>query len=92
MSIEEIRQLIGLSGGLTRTSESLKKEFKEVEDEILFNQLEATGIDIEEIETVQSFVKPITSIADARQFETELLKDYKFAINRVLICLNVFLR
>ena len=84
MSIEEIRQLIGLSGGLTRTSESLKKEFTDVEDEILFNQLEATGIDIEEIETVQSFVKPITSLEDARQFETELLKDYKFAIDRVL--------
>lgn len=84
MSIEEIRQLIGLSGGLTRTSESLKKEFTDVEDEILFNQLEATGIDIEEIETVQSFVKPITSLEDAKQFETELLKDYKFAIDRVL--------
>ena len=84
MSIEEIRQLIGLTGGVTKTTESLKKEFADVEDEILFNQLEATGIDIEEIETVQSFVKPITSLEDARQFETELLKDYKFAINRVL--------
>ena len=84
MSIEEIRQLIGLTGSVTRTTESLKKEFEDVEDEILFNQLEATGIDIEEIETVQSFVKPITSLEDARQFETELLKDYKFAIDRVL--------
>ena len=84
MSIEEIRQLIGLTGSVSRTTESLKKEFADVEDEILFNQLEATGIDIEEIETVQSFVKPITSLEDARQFETELLKDYKFAINRVL--------
>jgi hypothetical protein len=84
MSIEEIRQLIGLTGSVSRTTESLKKEFKDVEDEILFNQLEATGIDIEDIETVQSFVKPITSLEDARQFETELLKDYKFAIDRVL--------
>jgi capsid portal protein len=84
MSIEEIRQLIGLTGSVTRTTESLKKEFADVEDEILFNQLEATGIDIEEIETVQSFVKPITSLEDARQFETQLLKDYKFAIDRVL--------
>ena len=84
MSIEEIRQLIGLTGSVSRTTESLKKEFTDVEDEILFNQLEATGIDIEEIETVQSFVKPITSLEDARQFETELLKDYKFAIDRVL--------
>ena len=84
MSIEEIRQLIGLTGSVSRTTESLKKEFADVEDEILFNQLEATGIDIEEIETVQSFVKPITSLEDARQFETQLLKDYKFAIDRVL--------
>ena len=27
MSIEEIRQLIGLTGSVTRTTESLKKEF-----------------------------------------------------------------
>ena len=84
MAIEEIRQLIGLKGTITRTTESLKKEFTDFEDEILFNQLEGTGIDIEEIETVQSFVKPITSLEDAKKFETELLKDYRFAINRVL--------
>ncbi len=84
MSIEEIRQLIGLSGGLTRTSESLKKEFKEVEDEIIFSQLESTGIEIDQLETIQSFVKPITNIEEAKKFESELLKDFKFAINRVL--------
>ena len=84
MAIEEIRELIGLKGTITRTTESLKKEFTDVEDEILFNQLEATGLNIEDIETVQSFVKPITSLEDAKKFETELLKDYKFAIDRVL--------
>ena len=84
MTIEEIRELIGLQGSISRTTESLKKEFTDVEDEILFNQLEATGLNIEDIETVQSFVKPITSLEDAKKFETELLKDYKFAIDRVL--------
>ena len=84
MSIEEIRQLIGLKGSVTKTTESLKKEFKEVEDEILFTQLEATGIDVEQIETIQSFVKPITNIEEAKKFESELLNDFKFAINRVL--------
>ena len=84
MSIEEIRELIGLKGSITRTTESLKKEFKEVEDEIIFSQLDNTGIEIDQLETIQSFIKPITNIEEAKKFESELLKDFKFAINRVL--------
>ena len=85
MSIEEIRNLIGLTGNIERRTESLKKEFEDIQDEILFNQLEGTGIDVEQIETIQSFIKPITSLEDAKKFETEILKDFRFAINRVLI-------
>jgi hypothetical protein len=84
MSIEEIRQLIGLKGSVTRTTESLKKEFKEVEDEILFSQLDNTGIEVEKLETIETFIKPITNIEEAQKFENELLKDFKFEINRVL--------
>ncbi len=84
MSIEEIRQLIGLKGGVTKTTESLKKEFEGVQDEILFSQLEGTGIEVEELETIETFIKPIKNLEDAKQFENQLLKDFKFQINRVL--------
>ena len=84
MTIEEIRNLIGLKGNIERRTETLKKEFEDIQDEILFNQLEGTGIDVEQIETIQSFVKPITSLEDAKKFESEILKDFRFAINRVL--------
>ena len=84
MSIEEIRQLIGLKGGITKTTESLKKEFEGVQDEILFSQLEATGIEVEELETIETFIKPIKNLEDAKQFENQLLNDFKFQINRVL--------
>ena len=72
MSIEEIRQLIGLKGGVTKTTESLKKEFEGVQDEILFSQLEATGIEVEELETIETFIKPIKNLEDAKQFENQL--------------------
>jgi hypothetical protein len=84
MSIEEIRQLIGLKGSVTKTTESLKKEFEDVQDEILFSQLDNTGIEIDQLETIETFIKPITNIEEAKKFESELLKDFKFEINRVL--------
>ena len=84
MSIEEIRQLIGLKGSVTKTTESLKKEFEDVQDEILFSQLDNTGIEIDQLETIETFIKPITNIEEAQKFESELLKDFKFEINRVL--------
>jgi hypothetical protein len=67
MSVEEIRNLIGLTGTVTRTTEVLKKQFKDVEDEIL-----------------ESYQKEITCIADAKNFESEILQNFNFAINRVL--------
>lgn len=84
LAVEEIRNLIGLKGGLTRTTENLKKEFQDVQDEILFAQLEATGLDTEELEIVQTFIKPISNLEEAKKFESQLLKDFRFQINRVL--------
>lgn len=84
MSVEEIRNLIGLSGTVTRTTEVLKKQFTDVEDEILFEQLNNTGFSVDEFETLETYQKPITCIADAKNFESEILQNFNFAINRVL--------
>ena len=84
MSAEEIRSLIGLSGSVTRTTEVLKKQFTDIEDEMLFNQLSNIGFDESEFEYLQSFQIPLTCISDAKENECKLLEDFKFAINRTL--------
>lgn len=84
MNAEEIRGLIGLGGGVVKTTETLKREFNDLEDEMLFLQLNETGFDLNDYEVIDSFQNEITSLETAKKYEGDILTDYSFTLDRVL--------
>ena len=87
MSAEEIRELIGLKGDFVRRTETLKKVFKDADnelDDMMFAQLESMGFDENDFEVLETKHNEITCFADAERFEQELLMKHNFALERVL--------
>ncbi len=84
MNAEEIRGLIGLGGPVIKTTETLKREFKALEDEMLFLQLNETGLDLNDYEIIDTFQNQITCLEDAKRYEGDILTDYSFSLDRVL--------
>jgi hypothetical protein len=87
MSAEEIRELIGLKGDFVRRTETLKKVFKDADnelDDMMFAQLESMGFDENDFEVLETKHNEITCFADAERFEQQLLMKHNFALERVL--------
>ena len=87
MSAEEIRELIGLKGEFVKRTETLKKVFKDADnelDDMIFAQLERTGFNEADFEVLESVNNEITNLKDAERFESDLLSKHKFALERAL--------
>ena len=79
MTQDEIREKIGLPALQTEQ----KVELKSDEDEIIFNQLETTGIDANSLEVLKTYHNPITNLKDAKEFENKIINE-SFAITSIL--------
>ena len=79
MTQDEIREKIGLPA----LQPEQRVELKSDEDEIIFSQLETTGLDANSLEILETYHNPITCIKDAKEFEKEIFNE-SFAITSVL--------
>jgi DNA-binding transcriptional ArsR family regulator len=79
MTQDEIREKIGLPA----LQPEQKVELKSDEDEIIFNQLETTGIDANSLEVLKTYHNPITNLKDAKEFENKIINE-SFAITSIL--------
>ena len=79
MTQDEIREKIGLPA----LQPEQRVELKSNEDDIIFNQLEVTGLDANSLEVLKTYHKPITCIEDAKEFEKEIINE-SFAITSIL--------
>jgi len=79
MTQDEIREKIGLPA----LQPEQRVELKSDEDDIIFNQLEVTGLDANNLEVLKTYHKPITCIKDAKEFEKEIINE-SFAITSIL--------
>jgi len=79
MTQDEIREKIGLPA----LQPEQKVELKSDEDEIIFSQLETTGIDANTLEVLKTYHNPITNLKDAKEFEQKIINE-SFAITSIL--------
>ncbi len=79
MTQDEIREKIGLPA----LQPEQRVELKSDEDEIIFSQLEVTGIDANNLEVLKTYHNPITNLEDAKEFEEKIKKE-SFAITSIL--------
>jgi len=79
MTQDEIREKIGLPA----LQPEQRVELKSDEDDIIFSQLETTGLDANTLEVLKTYQNPITCIKDAKEFEEKINKE-AFAITSIL--------
>lgn len=79
MTQDEIREKIGLPA----LQPEQKVELKSDEDDIIFSQLETTGIDANSLEVLKTYQNPITCLKDAKEYE-EIIKKESFSLTKTL--------
>lgn len=79
MTPDEIREKIGLAP----LELGQQVQMNSSEDEIILSQLKDTGYNETELEVLDTYIKPITSLEDAKMYEEQIKKE-SFAITTVL--------